>query len=192
MGDVRFKDISASHYPPKLQPAFIGANPPLKTNSYDPSHLKYFQNFRNDHISRMRMPPQEWGVTTSPYTPHPDVSIFQKPCKYRTFPQSEISMLDAARQQEIDNFYMACQMHRDQYKDHTGTLHPLDYFKTMDYKYQCPTDPTSVYLKYPERYVRYKDPLVYPLTLERSYRAPLMPERALTGVYNRTSFIGRK
>lgn len=37
----------------------------------------------------------------------------------------------------------ACQMHRDQYKDHTGTLHPLDYFKSSTYMYHCPDNPTK-------------------------------------------------
>ncbi|XP_050305537.1 protein FAM166C-like [Anthonomus grandis grandis] len=192
MGDVRFSDISASYYPPSLKMGFIGAHPPLKSEGYDPGRVSYFQNFRNENISKMQMPPQEWGVITSPYTPHPDISIFKKPCKYNRFPLSEISMLDKARQQEVDDFYMACQLHRDQYKDHTGSLHPLDYFKTSEVTYQCPKDPSSVYFKYPEFYTKYKDPLVMPLTLERSYRAPILPERALTGVYNRTSFIGRK
>ncbi|ENN72004.1 hypothetical protein D910_08675 [Dendroctonus ponderosae] len=187
MGDVRFSDISASYYPPTLKGGFIGAHPPLKSSFYQSGHTSYFQSFRNDRISRMQMPAQEWGVLTSPYTPHPDISIYGKPSKYLQFPPSGISMLDAARQQEVDDFYRACQMHRDQYKDHTGSLHPLDFFKASDYSYQCPKDPTSVYLKCPERYTRYKDPIVLPLTLERTYRAPMLPERALTGVYNRSS-----
>lgn len=33
-------------------------------------------------------------------------------------------------------------MHREQYRDHSGRLHPLDYFKRADYNYQCPPDPT--------------------------------------------------
>lgn len=33
-------------------------------------------------------------------------------------------------------------MHRDQYKDHTGQRHPLNYFKNSEYKFQCPPDPT--------------------------------------------------
>lgn len=35
-------------------------------------------------------------------------------------------------------------MHREFYKDHTGKLHPVDYFKTAEYLYQCPPDPTSL------------------------------------------------
>lgn len=37
-------------------------------------------------------------------------------------------------------------MHRDQYKDHSGAHHPLDYFKPGEYKWQCPKDLTR-YLK---------------------------------------------
>lgn len=105
MGDVRFSDISASYYPPTLKGGFIGAHPPMKSGSYQSGHTSYFQTFRNERISRMQMPSQEWGVLTSPYTPHPDISIYGKPSKYLKFPPSGISMLDAARQQEVDDFY---------------------------------------------------------------------------------------
>lgn len=51
------------------------------------------------------MPLEEWGVMTSPYTPHPDIAILRKQTKYLNFPQSEITMLDASRQREVDDFY---------------------------------------------------------------------------------------
>lgn len=41
----------------------------------------------------------------------------------------------------------------------------------------------STYMKFPQYYTKYKDPPVLPLTLDRSYRAPYLPERALTGRY---------
>lgn len=55
----------------------------------------------------------------------------------------------------------------------------------------CKNSDFSAYLKFPERYVKYKDPLVLPLTLERSYNDPMYPDKALTGVYNRNSYVGR-
>jgi len=47
----------------------------------------------------------EWGSAPSFYTPHPDASIYKSSSKHLTFPPSEISMLDVARQQEVDDFY---------------------------------------------------------------------------------------
>lgn len=48
------------------------------------------------------------------------------------------------------------------------------------------------YLKSPQYYVRYKDPAVLPLTLERSYRSPYLPERALAGRFSPSSDISYK
>ncbi|CAG9820944.1 unnamed protein product [Phaedon cochleariae] len=48
------------------------------------------------------------------------------------------------------------------------------------------------YLKYPDYHVKYKQPIVLPLSLERSLKTPLLPDRALTGVYNPSSDIAYK
>ncbi|KAF7280934.1 ciliary microtubule inner protein 2C-like [Rhynchophorus ferrugineus] len=183
--------ISATHYPPTLEPVFTGASPPGQIDSYQIGHREYFNDFRNETISRFRVPKNVWVSSDTVHTPHPDVSIYKNSGKYLKLPQSNISMLDAGRQQEVDDFYTACQMHREQYKDHHGALHPLDYFKRSDYLYQCPLDPTSVYLKYPTYYTKYKDPIVFPLSYGRTNRLPALPSRALTGVYNKNSITGR-
>lgn len=83
-------------------------------------------------------------------------------------------------------------MQRESYKDHTGKLHPVDYFKAPEYIYQCPPDPTAQYFKCPQYYTKYKDPPVLPITLNRSYRSPSLPERALTGRYSPISDISYK
>ncbi|XP_030759793.1 UPF0573 protein C2orf70-like [Sitophilus oryzae] len=189
MGELKKADISASHYPPTLEAFFMGAEPPEQGGYID--RRSYFDNYRNEVLSRLKVPKDDWDDFETMYTPHPDASIYKKSGKYLRFPQSDISMLDAGRQQEVDNFYVACQMHREQYKDYTGSLHPLDYFKSADYLYQCPKDPTSVYMKYPVYYTKYKDPLVFPLSYGRTKRLPPLPGRALTGVYERTSYVGR-
>ncbi|CAH1955378.1 unnamed protein product [Acanthoscelides obtectus] len=95
------------------------------------------------------------------------------------------------RNEEVSRM-MSAQIHRDQYKDDSGRLHPMDYFKVADYAFQCPKDPTSRYLKYSEYYVKYKQPITLPMTLERSLNTPLLPQRALTGVYNPSSNIAYK
>ncbi|KAJ9584091.1 hypothetical protein L9F63_021563 [Diploptera punctata] len=60
------------------------------------------------------------------------------------------TVTDTVRRKEVDNFYLK---QRDQYKDHTGRYHPLEFFRNADYKWQCPPDPTRVYLKFPQYYV---------------------------------------
>ncbi|KAK9720037.1 hypothetical protein QE152_g22342 [Popillia japonica] len=141
------------------------------------------------------MPPYEWGFMNTPYTPRPDISISGKPTNWNKMlqmPRPEFSMLDAGRQQEVDNFYKVAQIHRDQYKDHTGQRHPLNYFKRAEYKFQCPPDPTSTYLKFPQYYTKYRTPPVLPVTLHRTNRMPSLPERALTGRFSPYSDISYK
>ncbi|XP_018566919.1 UPF0573 protein C2orf70 homolog B-like [Anoplophora glabripennis] len=171
---------------------FMGAPIPRNLGSSPSAHMDYFQEYRNESISRMQVPSYEWGGLNISYAPHPDASVYKKTIEYARLPKSQFSMLDAARQQEVDDFYLACQLHRDQYKDYSGTLHPLDYFKSDEYSYQCPTDPTSQYIKCPEYFSKYKHPLTLPITLERSLRTPSLPNRALTGVYSPTSDIAYK
>lgn len=75
-------------------------------------------------------------------------------------------------------------MHRQQYKDHTGSLHPLNFFKADEYAFQCSPEVTPSYIfKYPESYTEYKRPPVLPLTYERTTKTPYMPEFAFPGIY---------
>ncbi|KAG5890910.1 hypothetical protein JTB14_024908 [Gonioctena quinquepunctata] len=172
--------------------SFKGAPPPLTAGSGTVNHLEYFQNYRNENISRIKVPRYDWGLTNSTYTPDPDVSAYQKSCRYLNLPESQFSVIDRERHQEVDDFYVLCQLHRDQYKDKSGSLHPLYYFKSSEYLYQCPIDPTTRYLNYPEYHVKYKQPITLPLTFERSFKTVSLPDRALTGVYNRSSDITYK
>ncbi|XP_023025971.1 ciliary microtubule inner protein 2C [Leptinotarsa decemlineata] len=174
-------------YSNSYQNDFKGAPPPLSIGPVAVDHMEYFQNFRNENISRIRVPRYEWGLSKSVYTPSPDVTTYTKSCRYLTPPHPQFSMIDRERHQEVDDFYIACQLHRDQYRENSGSLHPLDYFKTSDYLYQCPPDPTTRYLNYPDYHVKYDQPLTFPLTLERSLRAPSLPDRALTGVFDKSS-----
>ncbi|KAJ8935428.1 hypothetical protein NQ314_012848 [Rhamnusium bicolor] len=145
-------------YPPRIQTDFMGASAPLKTGHGATGQIEYFQEYRNETISRMKVPPYDWGMSHIPYTPHPDVSISVKSLdKYLKLPQSQFSMLDPARQQEVDDFYLLL-----------GGLNTE----------------LNKYMKYPDYHVKYKQPISLPLTLERSLRTPSLPERALTGVYS--------
>ncbi|KAF5304896.1 hypothetical protein FQR65_LT00780 [Abscondita terminalis] len=192
-GDIQLSDMKATYYPPSIQPGFMGAHPPVKQgygSLSDSYHINYFQNYRNENLCKMQMPPYEWGMMTTPYTPRPDIAVNGRGVswdKILRMPKNPVTYQDVGRQQEIDNFYKLCQLHRDQYRDHTGRLHPLTYFKIGEYQHQCAPNMTRTYLRFPEYYVPYKSPPVLPVTLERTKRSPSLPARALTGVYNPSS-----
>lgn len=54
------------------------------------------------------MPPYEWGLINTPYTPRADIAIYGKPGNWNEIlrmPERRYSMLDSGRQQEVDDFY---------------------------------------------------------------------------------------
>lgn len=56
------------------------------------------------------MPPYEWGMMSTPYSPRPDISVGQKTTNWSGLLNNstvQVSMIDNERQQEIDNFYKA-------------------------------------------------------------------------------------
>lgn len=54
------------------------------------------------------MPTYEWGGLNISYAPHPDASVYKKTREYARLPLSQFSMIDHARQQEVDDFYLVC------------------------------------------------------------------------------------
>ncbi|XP_057651995.1 uncharacterized protein LOC130891357 [Diorhabda carinulata] len=178
--------------PVSLRAEHMGA-PPANSVKYNPNYrIDHFNNYRNEVLSRIPPSHYEWGGMSSIYTPSPDFSTYKNTLIHNNFPKSEVSGIDRERSQQVDDYYLMCQLHRDQYKDTSGRLHPLNYFKKSEYLYQCPIDPTSHYIKYPDYHVKYSQPIVHPLTLERTLKTPLLPDRALTGIYNASSDIAYK
>lgn len=54
------------------------------------------------------MPPYEWGMMTTPYSPRPDISASGKATNWDNMlnmPRSDVTMIDRGRQQEVDDFY---------------------------------------------------------------------------------------
>lgn len=170
-----------------LESNFTGVPAAPNTASASSSRYDYFQNYRNEKLSRMQMISDEWRSSAGRdvYIPKPTVHSKSSDLdKFLNMPASVFTMLDRGRQREIDDFYMTCQWHRDQYKDMTGSLHPCDYFKLADYMYQCPHDLTSASAKYPPSYVKYKSPQVLPLLNLSGDRVELLPGRSLAGRYD--------
>lgn len=54
------------------------------------------------------MPPYEWGMMSTPYSPRPDISASGKRTNWDNMlnmPRSDVTMMDWGRQQEVDDFY---------------------------------------------------------------------------------------
>ncbi|XP_043278732.1 uncharacterized protein [Venturia canescens] len=101
----------ASYYPATLNPIFMGAHPPTRYDfPYDSSaqRVTYFQNYRNETLSRFVMPPYDWGVQKSPYSPKPDIVAGVKGRnldRLLAVPFNDIETVDSVRLKEIDDFY---------------------------------------------------------------------------------------
>ncbi|XP_076159985.1 uncharacterized protein LOC143143033 [Ptiloglossa arizonensis] len=142
------------------------------------------------------MPPYRWGMQSTSYTPRPDINaakMHRRLNRNLILLSNDISAIDVLRMKEVDDLYKGVQIHRNQYKDYTGSLHPLEFFKPDRYKYESAPGITSSYLsKYPSNYVEYKKPQVLPLTYERRKQTPYIPDLSLAGVYSKSGCIAYK
>ncbi|XP_014597845.1 PREDICTED: uncharacterized protein LOC106783647 [Polistes canadensis] len=183
-----------TYYSPILKPQFMG--PDLsKFDSLKGSDIEgYFKHYRNEKISRIILPSYSWTVPKKSYTPLPNPTMtLQTRVRSLTIPQNNISTIDLAHMKEVDNLYTVVQVHRDQYKDRSSNLHPLEFFKTDKYKYQCaPALISSYFTKYPTSYTKYKTPAILPLTYERKKEIPCIPDLVLSGIYDRSNCIAYK
>ncbi|KAJ0174221.1 hypothetical protein K1T71_010367 [Dendrolimus kikuchii] len=98
-----------------------------------------------------------------------------------------ILFMDVLRQEEIEKFYTACQMHRDYYKGYPKHYHPITYFKEPEYMWQCPSEMSHAYLSFPAFHVKYKQPAILPPTAGRTSVFPQLPDRSLAGRYNKAA-----
>ncbi|KAK0161041.1 hypothetical protein PV327_009559 [Microctonus hyperodae] len=94
---------------------------------------------------------------------------------------TRISTINPIRVKEIDDFFIGVQLHRQQYKDRTGLLHPIEYFTKNNNNTNQLT--ASYFCDYETTFIKYKIPIVLPTTYERSNRLPSLPERPIYGVY---------
>ncbi|CAL7933682.1 unnamed protein product [Xylocopa violacea] len=185
-------------YPPSLTSVFTDASPVSKSSMslYEGGGISYFQNYRNETLSKFSIPLYKWGMQSTPYSPKSDIS----PTKNRrsinrdlNVLPNDISTIDPIRMREVDDLFKAVQIHRRQYKDRTGGFHALASFKPDYYEYQCaPGMTTSYFAKYPHKYVSSKIPVVLPLTYERRKQTPYIPDLSLSGIYNESSCIAYK
>ncbi|KOC62440.1 hypothetical protein WH47_05430 [Habropoda laboriosa] len=181
--------FQATFYPPTLMLPFTDVNLPTKLSTS--SDISYFQNYRNETLSKFSMPPYEWGMQSIPYSPSPEIGASKARRKINsnlTMLSNDISTIDSARMKEVDDLFKSVQIYRNQYKDRTGSSHPLAFYKPDNYDYQCaPGMTTSYFSKYPQDYIEYKIPTVLPLTYGRRKQIPYIPDLSLVGIYNEAS-----
>lgn len=76
-----------AYVPPSLHPVYMGATPPTKSgvgSTYQNYHVSYFQNYRNEVLSRFTMPEGQWGLMSSAYTPKPDLVAANRMADWRS------------------------------------------------------------------------------------------------------------
>ncbi|KAE8743967.1 hypothetical protein FOCC_FOCC009430 [Frankliniella occidentalis] len=186
-----------SHLPVALRPTFMGSRPPV-SQGYGSLISKgspyggelFFHDYRNEAAVRASMPPYLYGCERTPYSARPDmvaadrVGNWERMLHQRRTPCSWIA---PAQRAETDAFYMLCQQHRDQLRDHSGRLHPLDFFDVAATPFHCPVDMFTTYQRYPVMFTRYRNPQSQPLTFGRTLAVPPLPARSLVGDYNQYS-----
>ncbi|XP_022128546.1 uncharacterized protein LOC111002670 [Pieris rapae] len=97
-----------------------------------------------------------------------------------------IAFMDVLRQEEIEKFFHACQMHREYYKGYPRSRHPLMYFREPQYAFQCPSEMSESYLSFPAYHVKYKQPAILPPTTGRTSGFPQLPDRSIAGRFNKS------
>ncbi|GLH13707.1 Uncharacterized protein GBIM_18226, partial [Gryllus bimaculatus] len=132
-----------------------------------------------------KIPPGVWGTHRPPATVCPDADEVNKILAQSNLRYPDLSLspivVDKPRRQGVDDFYYACQLFRDQYKDNTGKLHPLDYFQDSEIIWQCPPNMTTAYIKQPVCYPRYLKPPVLARSLPHSEEWPSLATQSLAG-----------
>uniref|UniRef100_A0A1B6C8M6 Ciliary microtubule inner protein 2C n=1 Tax=Clastoptera arizonana TaxID=38151 RepID=A0A1B6C8M6_9HEMI len=104
---------STTHYdfPPKAIEPFLGIYAPIKHNYgslYEQESTNFFQDYRNETLSRFTMAAYKYGFTRTPYSPKPDLVSAYKKANWKRIletPNVKLRLIDEARSQEVDNFY---------------------------------------------------------------------------------------
>ncbi|XP_004529153.1 uncharacterized protein LOC101448809 [Ceratitis capitata] len=106
-------------------------------------------------------------------------------------PKIGLTMVNYAKLDNIDNFYLDCQNFRDYYRDPYNKLLRPEAFKQHYGKCgRKATDKNTVLLSLPVTWVREKQPVVYPVIYERDLRLDKGINQR--GQYDHTSCIKYK
>ncbi|XP_034237554.1 protein FAM166C A-like [Thrips palmi] len=186
-----------SHLPPALGPAFMGSRAPVwhgYRSLYDKGSPLggglFFHDYRNEAVTRATMPPYLYGCERTPYSARPDVVAADRVGNWERMlhqKRTPCSWIAPAQRAETDTFYSLCQQQRDQLRDRSGRLHPLDFFDIAKTPFHCPVDMFTTYQRYPVMFTKYRAPQSQPLSLGRTLAIPPLPGRSLVGDHNQYS-----
>ena len=126
----------------------------------------------------------KWGEEVDAYSPHPKLIPSHRKQRWEEMfskPNIKLTFKDQNKIKDIDDFYILCQFQRQYSNDNTGHLHPMDYFEEDIHSWSPPPDLNSTYVQFPEMYVKYKQPLLLPLTNKKPWIEPFEPFRRLVG-----------
>eukprot|EP00745_Piridium_sociabile_P032494 TRINITY_DN54874_c0_g1_i1.p1 TRINITY_DN54874_c0_g1~~TRINITY_DN54874_c0_g1_i1.p1 ORF type:complete len:154 (+),score=28.74 TRINITY_DN54874_c0_g1_i1:143-604(+) len=126
---------NATYIPPRFMPGYRGYCPTMKYDygeTYGNATSKYFQDYRSSVLNSSASNYSVGGSFPTYYTHNPDLVISNR-CRNRDrwlmAPKYELSNVDHDRTQQLKRLDTLSQKHREHYKDKSGTLKSVDYFK---------------------------------------------------------------
>lgn len=126
---------NATYYPPRFMPGYRGYCPTVKFDygeTYGNATAKYFQDYRNSVLNSSATNYSPGGSFPTYYTHSPDLVISNRSRNHDRWllaPKYELSNMDHDRTEQLRSLHSLSQKHREFYKDKSGTLKSVDYFK---------------------------------------------------------------
>ncbi|XP_076440608.1 ciliary microtubule inner protein 2C-like [Babylonia areolata] len=126
---------NATYIPPRFMPGYRGYCPTTKYDygeTFGNATSKYFQDYRSSVLNSSASNYSPGGSFPTYYTHDPDLVISNR-CRNRDrwllAPKYQLSNVDHDRTEQLRRFDDLAQKHREHYKDKSGTLKSVDYFK---------------------------------------------------------------
>ncbi|KAL8582206.1 hypothetical protein ACOMHN_004125 [Nucella lapillus] len=126
---------NATYIPPRFMPGYRGYCPTMKYDygeTYGNATSKYFQDYRSSVLNSSASNYSTGGSFPTYYTHDPDLVISNR-CRNRDrwlmAPKYELSNMDHDRTEQLRRLDTLSQKHREHYKDKSGTVKSVDFFK---------------------------------------------------------------
>lgn len=126
---------NATYIPPRFMPGYRGYCPTTKYDygeTYGNQTAKYFQDYRSSVLNSSASNYSTGGSFPTYYTHTPDLVLSNR-CRnadrWLLSPKYQLSNMDRDRTEQLKSLHSLSQKHREHYKDKSGTLKSVDYFK---------------------------------------------------------------
>ncbi|KAK7100972.1 ciliary microtubule inner protein 2C-like isoform X1 [Littorina saxatilis] len=126
---------NATYFPPRFMPGYRGYCPTMKYDygeTYGNATSKYFQDYRSSVLNSSASNYSNGGQFPTYYTHNPDMVISNRSRnqdRWLLSPKYQLSNVDHDRSEQIRSVDYLSHKHREHYKDKTGTLKSVDFFK---------------------------------------------------------------